>query len=64
MDTYIYVPPKHYAWGKGLLILMVMLLWILIGSYHVINRVPEAEKGLKTGAEEPGRRINVGVHTS
>ncbi|MEM7513880.1 MAG: hypothetical protein AAF388_23335 [Bacteroidota bacterium] len=54
MDTYIYTPPKHYAWAKGLLILMVMLLWILIGSYHIKNRVPEVDKGVKTGSEEPG----------
>ena len=54
MDTYIYTPPKHYAWAKGLLILMAMLLWILIGSYHIRNRVPASDQGVKTGSEEPG----------
>ncbi|MEM8897677.1 MAG: hypothetical protein AAGC85_06210, partial [Bacteroidota bacterium] len=47
-------PPIHFAGEKGLVMFWVMLFWLLIVRYHIKNRLPEADQGVKTGSEEPG----------
>ncbi|MEM6768002.1 MAG: hypothetical protein AAF824_22570 [Bacteroidota bacterium] len=53
MDAYIFKPTRHYAWEKGLVILLGLGIWIWIWTVNVQNQVKPVENETNTEQNEP-----------